>query len=146
MGAPLRLPIRVTDPAPVPPTGLVRVIDQRGRERNGRATLRDGSLVLHDLPEGWLGHGSLVIDEKGNTATVRLGPDGYRLHPLDRPPAPRVLWAQPPTGQQLTVAMLRDLLAGLPDGMAVEGYADCGHRFGVDTVGIEGGVLCIGEG
>lgn len=139
------VPIRVTDPMPVPPTGPVRLIDGRGRERRAQARVDGGSLVLYDLPGDRLDHGTLVIDEQGHAASVRLGRDGYQLFPFERN-QPTVLWARPPTGQQLTVSALRQLLDGLPDGMLVEAYFDCGQRADVDTVAIDRGVLCIGEG
>lgn len=139
------VPIRVTDPMPIPPTGPVRIIDGRGRERRARARVEGGSLVIYDLPGILLDHGSLVIDEQGHVATVRLGEHGPTLFPFEQN-QPTVLWARPLSGQQLTVSALRQLLDGLPDGMLVEAYFDCGHRADVDTVAIDRGVLCIGEG
>lgn len=139
------VPIRVTDPMPMPPQGAVRLIDGRGRERPARARVDGGVLVIFDLPTDRLDHGTLVIDEQGRAASVRLGEHGLTLFPFEKT-QPTVLWAQPPTGQQLTVSALRKLLDGLPDGMLVEAYFDCGHRAPTDTVAIDRGVLCIGEG
>lgn len=139
------VPIRVTDPMHLPPHGAVRLIDRRGREHPARARVDGGSLMIFDLPSDRIDHGTLVIDEQGRTAAVRLGSRGYELFPFDQT-QPNVLWSQPPSGEQLTVSTLRRLLDGLPDGMVVEVYSDYGHRGPVDIVAIEDGVLCIGEG